>query len=275
MINFLHTFQPNSTLLNIGPINIYWYGLFLVLGMLSGILIILKLAEHYELSKDMLIDLIFWLIIGGIIGARIYDVLLEFGYYREHLMEIVKIWQGGLAIHGAIIAGIIILYYFCKRQKLDFWMISSILTPGIAIGQAIGRWGNYFNQELFGKPTSLPWGIPINSFNRPIQYFTENYFQPAFLYESIGNLIIFLFLFFLHYRKIKNGKGDFGKITLTYLILYSILRFFMEFIRIDATPTFLNLRFPQIISIVIVILSVFYWRFYRSEALNNKEMNNT
>ena len=191
MINFLHTFNPDPILISLGPINIYWYGFFILLGSISALLITLKLASYYNIKKDTIIDLAFYLIIGGIIGARIYHVFLEFPYYLSHPLNIFKIWQGGLAIHGGIIAGVIILFFFAKSiskrsnlQKGDwisarknFWLLSAILVPGLALAQAIGRWGNYFNQELFGLPTDKAWGIPINFLNRPAEFLNFQYFQ--------------------------------------------------------------------------------------------------
>ncbi|MFH1822860.1 MAG: prolipoprotein diacylglyceryl transferase, partial [Patescibacteria group bacterium] len=156
MFNFLHTFQPERILLNLGPFHIYWYGFFVVSGLLLGILVSLKLASYYKIEKNKIIDLIFWVILGGIIGARIYHIFLELPYYLNNPLDMIKIWQGGLAIHGAIIAGVLIIWYFSKKHNLNFWLISAILAPSLALAQAIGRWGNYFNQELFGLPTNLP-----------------------------------------------------------------------------------------------------------------------
>lgn len=278
MINFLQTFHPNPILISIGPINIYWYGLFIVLGALTAIFITLKLADYYKIKKEIIIDLAFWLIIGGIIGARMYHILLEPQYYLSNPIDMIKIWQGGLAIHGAILAGIIIIWYFAKKnfknlinnqnnqrnqrnQWSNFWLLSSIIAPGLALAQAIGRWGNYFNQELFGKPTNLPWGIPIDLANRPIEYISNEFFHPAFLYESIGNLLIFLILISIHIWIIKKHK--FNNIycllsVICYLSLYSLLRFFIEFIRIDPTYVILGLRFPQIVSLIIIFFSIIF-----------------
>jgi len=259
MINFLHAYHPEPILISLGPINIYWYGFFIVLAIITAIFITLQLASSYNIKKERIIDLSFWLIIGGIIGARFYHILLELPYYLKYPLDIIKIWQGGLAIHGSIIAGILILWFFSKKNKIDFFRLAAIIAPGLALGQAIGRWGNYFNQELFGPPTNLPWGIPINLINRPMEYISYNFFHPAFLYESLGNLIIFIILIFGHFFLIKYKKSykkAGAYITLSYLALYSILRFFLEFIRIDATPIFLCWRWPQIASILIVILSL-------------------
>ena len=259
MIHWLHTFQPPAILFSAGPINIYWYGLCLVTGMAAAFFIIFYLAKYYEISRDTIFDLSFWLISGGLVGARIYDVLLEFPYYIEHPGHILAIWRGGLAIHGAIIAGILIIWLFARRQNINFFKLSALIIPGLALGQAIGRWGNYFNQELFGRPTNLPWGIPINILNRPTAYINDIYFHPTFLYESLGCLTIFLVLFLLNVWVIKRQR--FPKMFYVwslglYMILYSILRFMLEFIKIDTTPYLLGMRWPQIISLVMIAAAI-------------------
>jgi len=257
----LHTFHPNPILISLGPINIYWYGFFIVLGALSAILITFKLAAYYSIKKETIIDLAFWLIIGGIIGARAYHVLLESQYYLSHPADILKIWQGGLAIHGAIFAGLIIIWGFSKKYRRNPWQLAAIIAPGLALAQTIGRWGNYFNHELFGKPTNLPWGIPINIINRPVEYISNEFFHPTFLYESIGNFLIFLILIFIHIWIIKKHKfnNSYYLLLITYyLISYSLLRFSLEFIRIDPSPIILGLRFPQIISLIIIFISIIF-----------------
>lgn len=261
MITWLHSFNPQAILFSFGFINIYWYGLFMVTGIIAALLIIFRLAPYYKIEKDFLFDLSFWLIINGLLGARIYDILLQIPYYMEHPLNMLKIWQGGLAIHGAIIGGLITIYSFSKKRKVNFWSLSSLLVPGLALGQAIGRWGNYFNQELFGLPTAKPWGIPINEFNRPLDYFFSTFFHPTFLYESLGCLFIFFALIAANYFLIKKNrltKNNCILLTSGYLIAYSILRFFLEFIRIDETPVFLNLRWPQIASLLIIIIAIIF-----------------
>ncbi|KKQ60653.1 MAG: Prolipoprotein diacylglyceryl transferase [Parcubacteria group bacterium GW2011_GWE2_38_18] len=272
MINFLHTFNPQPILFSFGPINIYWYGLFMVLSILGGLAVSIKVASYYCIKKDTIIDLAFWLILGGLIGARIYDVLLEYRYYLNNPLDIFKIWQGGLAIHGAIFVGALTLWLFAKKQKLNFWLLASVITPGLALGQAIGRWGNYFNQELFGLPTAIPWGIPIAVYNRPTDLVTSQYFHPTFLYESLGSLLIFAILIFIHWLILKNCdlKQTAIKIcsvihtlaVLCYAFLYSVLRFTLEFIRIDFAPTILGWRWPQLISLAIGSISLVAIVFY-------------
>ncbi|MDD3711391.1 MAG: prolipoprotein diacylglyceryl transferase [Patescibacteria group bacterium] len=269
MLNFLHNFEPNSVMISWGFLKIYWYGFFIVLGMFLAFSLSLFLAKKYRIKKDTIIDLAFYLIIFGIIGARIYDIFLEWRYYIKNPIDAFKIWQGGLAIHGAILAGLITLWFFVKRVKIDsfknfnqwtkFFKLTAIITPGLALAQAIGRWGNYFNQELFGRPTDLPWGIYISPGNRPFTYLNNSFFHPTFLYESLGNFIIFLILISIHLLIIKKNKVNFKNdflITSLYLFLYSILRFSLEFIRIDFAPEIFGLRFPQFVSIIIVIVII-------------------
>lgn len=254
MISFLHSFNPPSLAFSIGPLHIHWYGLCLVGGMLAALAVSFWLTDRYAIRRDDLFDLSFWLIIGGLVGARLYDVLLELPYYISHPWQILAIWQGGLAIHGAILAGLIIIFIFARRKRIDFFKISSLLVPGVALGQAIGRWGNYFNQELFGQPTDLPWGIPISVMNRPAAYVTGSYFHPTFLYESLGCLMIFILLTALNLRAIRKNRLSrrFYVWSLgLYMILYSILRFSLEYIKIDATPCLLGMRWPQLASLLL------------------------
>lgn len=258
-MNFLHTYSPQPILLTVGGINIYWYGLFLVIGMLLGIALATANAKKHGISKELIVDYSFWLIIFGIMGARLYHIMIESRYYLESPLKIFKIWQGGLAIHGAIIAGFLVVWYLSRKKGIDFWKISSILAISLALGQAIGRWGNYFNQELFGRPTSLAWGIHINLANRPYQYFKEQFFHPTFLYESIGLLLIVGLLLFIDKRIRRTASGKYYTVVFAYLIGYSALRFFIEYLRIDTAPVIAGLRLPQIVSIIIAVLTILSW----------------
>lgn len=267
MIHFLHTNIPEAILISFGTLKIYWYGFFIVFSILLSSVIILKLAEYYEIKKETIIDIAFWLIINGLIGGRVYHIFLEFNFYIQHPTQMIKVWQGGLAIHGAIFASLATLYYFARKNKIDFWTLSSLFAPGLALGQTIGRWGNYFNQELYGKPTNAPWGIPIEIGHRLPEYYNYKFFHPTFIYESFGNLIIFLILMLIHFFIIKKHIFSPKKLVFTYLILYSLLRFSLEFIRIDTTPFVLGLRFPQIISIIIIVVVVFLWKKEKKEKI--------
>lgn len=248
----------------------------MVLAISLALLLVLFLAKKHKINKDDLFDLSFYLIVFGVIGARFYDVFLEWKYYIKYPLDVFKIWQGGLAIHGAILAGVLVIYFFVKKKKIrglkynnfwdDFFSLTFIIVPALALAQSIGRWGNYFNQELFGKSTNLPWGIPINILNRPVEYISNDFFHPTFLYESIGSFLIFVFLLFLHFYFLKKDRIEFKEkflISVAYLILYSVLRFSLEFIRIDFAPELFGLRFPQIMSLLIITVSLFLFsKFY-------------
>ncbi|MBU0722250.1 prolipoprotein diacylglyceryl transferase [Patescibacteria group bacterium] len=261
MFNLLHTFNPSPVIFSFGSINIYWYGVFMVIGVLAAMAMAIYLAKLYGIKSEIIIDMAVWLIIGGIIGARLYDIFLEWPYFSTHLINTFKIWHGGLAIHGAIIGGLVALWLFAKIHHHNFWPLAAIAATALPLAQAIGRWGNYFNQELFGYPTDLPWGIWINIVHRPLQYLNYNYFHPAFFYESMGNLLIFIILIFLQMRVIKKQRFSATNYILcvaSYAFLYSLLRFFTEFIRIDATPVVFGLRFPQLVSLLMMILALIF-----------------
>lgn len=278
MLNFFHNFTPEAIMFDLGFATIYWYGFFVVLAMTAAIFMALKGAKWHGIKKDDILDLSFFLIIFGIIGARLYDVLLEWPYYLEHPLQIIMVHQGGLAIHGGILAGLLVIFFWAKKKhhsypelglKKFIFKIASIAVPSVALGQAIGRWGNYFNQELFGLPTDKPWGIPIDLMNRPLDYISATHFQPTFFYESLGSLAIFLILIIMS-KKLAKKKDDknfnYTLLPLLYLITYSALRFSLEFIKVDITPHFLGLRWPQIMSLIIIIISITILIYEKSHA---------
>jgi len=278
MINFLHTFEPQPILLQIGSFKIHWYGFLIAIGAVLGFVVVLYLAKQYKIKKDHIYNLAFYLIIFGLIGDRLYYVFYAWEYYSQNLLDIFKIWQGGLAIHGAMIAGLIVLYLYTKKHKLKLWLISDLIVIALPLAMAFGRWGNYFNMELFGKPTDLAWGIPITSINRPLEFMTNSHFQPTFLYESLGNLLIFAILFGWHLLRLKKNKNPekgqgIGNITLAYFILYSILRFSNEFLRIDFSPMIFDLRWAQFVSLLIIVICLIiiiykiYSRFFTRSKL--------
>ncbi|OGF28924.1 prolipoprotein diacylglyceryl transferase [Candidatus Falkowbacteria bacterium RIFOXYA2_FULL_47_9] len=254
-MNFLHCYNPISILFSIGPINIHWYGFLMALAILAGLLVSLQVAKWHKVDKEIIYDLFFYVVIAGFIGARVFYVLYNFNYFWQNPIDIFKIWQGGIAIHGALIFGALTLWWFCRhltpfplltKERVSkagevFWLLAAIIAPGLALGQAIGRWGNYFNQELFGLPTSLPWGIPIDITNRPAGFKNFEFFHPTFLYESMGDLAIFAILLLLHRYVMKRKKYLILNIkysqliTLDYILLYSTLRLALEFLRIDPT----------------------------------------
>jgi phosphatidylglycerol:prolipoprotein diacylglycerol transferase len=188
-------------------------------------------------------------------------------------LDIFKIWQGGLAIHGAMIAGLLVLYIYGKKNDLKFGFLADLFVIGLPLAMFFGRFGNYFNMELFGLPTDLPWGIPIIEAKRPAQYLTSTYFHPTFLYESLWNLIIFIVLFAWHKLRLNKYKNPdkiqgLGNIALIYFILYSLGRFLNEFLRLDYSPYFLGLRWAQFISLIIIIVCliiIITRKYYKSK----------
>ncbi len=264
MFHFLHTFHPHPILISFGPFNIFYYGFFIVCGILLGSIVILKLAEQYQLDKNIVMDSAFVVVLSAIAGGRLYHVFLESDYYWQHPLNIIMLWRGGLAIHGAIIGGLLAIYLFARKHKVNFLLLTSLYTPALALGQTLGRWGNYFNQELYGLPTNQPWGIPIEVSHRILAYRNYTFFHPTFLYESMGNLFIFIILLLLHRQLIKKKSSAYSLVIAVYLFFYSLLRFSLEFIRIDKTPELFNLRFPQIASLVLASLALYIFYQQRS-----------
>lgn len=254
---FLHTYSPSPVLLDVGFIKIYWYGFLITLGIVLGFFIFYKLAQRTNINKNKIFDLTFWLIIWGVIGGRLYHVLSEISYYWHKPIEIFYVWNGGLGIYGVMVAGILAAYFFAKKYKINFLQILDLLMPSLALAQAIGRWGNYFNQELYGQPTDLAWGIPISIQNRLMSYKGFEFFQPVFLYESLFCLILAIVILSLVIKQSKGSRP--GHIFLLYLFLYSTWRFLIEFLRIDPQPVFLSLRLGQWASLVLIILSIIFW----------------
>lgn len=246
------------------------YGITISLSIFLCILITQKLVVKYKKNEEIFWGLSFWTILCGILGARIYHVLDYFDYYRYHQLDIFKIWNGGMGIWGGIFGGTLgaITYLKIKGEKIFPWLdIISVVTP---LGQSVGRWGNFFNKEIFGLPTTLPWGIYIEPEKRPVEFLNYSKFHPLFIYESILNFILFLFLLIL-YKK-TNEKTPSGTFLCIYLISYSTIRFFLEFLRtnpwkIEIASLFLNVS--QCISILVIIISIIF--IFRNNFLRKKQ----
>lgn len=218
-------------------LSIGWYGIIISCGILLGVVIASYRAKKENIPADTIIDLVLWAVPVAVIGTRVYYVAFNWSYYGQNFLQIFNMRQGGLAIHGGIIAGVLVGYFFCKFKKIGFWKLADICAPSIILGQAIGRWGNFINQEAYGRPTNLPWAIEINGIN----------VHPTFLYESLWNILVFAFL--MYYSKKKKYEGQ---IFLLYLILYSAARFFIESLRVDSLM-FGSFRVAQLISIVTIL----------------------
>lgn len=247
--------SPGDIACNVGPVSLYYYGIIMALALLVGVFTAYIITKKFypEVSPEIIYDISPMIIIFAVLGARIYYCALNYDYYLQFPIEILQTWHGGLSIHGAIIGGLLGGIIYAKKHKLPVLKLCDIFSYGLILGQAIGRWGNFFNSEAFGLPTQgfLKLYIPICK--RPIQYMQYEYFHPTFLYESLLDLVIFLILFFV-IRKIVKGKD--GIIFFSYLILYSVARIFVEQLRIDSALNLYGIPIAQIVSVVIIIISI-------------------
>ena len=256
--------SPGPILFEIGPIIIRWYGLLIASAVLIGVFLAEYLAKRRNVKPYLLGDLAIWLIIAAIPCARIYYVLFQWQEYAERPGDIVAIWKGGIAIHGAIIGGILAALIFARLNKVSFWQLADLVAPSLILGQAIGRWGNFFNSEAFGRPTDLPWKLYIPPSNRPLEYINYEYFHPTFLYESLWNLMVFALLLWLFFWGLKNQERlKVGTLALVYAIAYSSGRIWIEGLRTDSLMLG-PLRIAQIVSLVAITLGLaglawLYW----------------
>lgn len=245
---------PDPIAFVIGSLEIRWYGVLIAIALLIGIVVAYFLAKYRGEKADEVINFAPFAVIFGVIGSRLLHVIVNWSYYSNNLSYIVAFRKGGLAIQGVMLGGLLALYVFCRIRKLDFWKWADIITPALLLGQAIGRWGNYFNQEAFGLPTSLPWGIYIDPINRPVSYSNAEYFHPTFLYESIANLILFVLLLLI--LRLYNKKPDRfpnGLVLATYLGVYAVYRSVIEYYRVDSSYV-MGIKVVYILDILTVIL---------------------
>lgn len=255
--------------LDLGPIQIYWYSIFIFIGMLVACFLIYKEAKKRGIEEDFLVNLTFNTIIIGIIGARLYYVLFNFSYYLDNPVEIFQIWNGGLAIHGGIIAGLLFIIYYCKKHEVNLWKMLDIIVVGLIIAQAIGRWGNFFNSEAYGPITTASHlkSLGIPQFIIDGMYILGEYRQPTFFYESVWCL--FGFLAMLIIRQYKYLK--IGQLTSFYLIWYGIIRFIIEAMRTDSLMLG-PLKMAQLVSLVFIVSGIII--FIKSTKTNQKELYN-
>ena len=260
----------DRVLISIGPITIYWYSFLIFLSILIGLLIVKKEVVKTKLDKDFIFDLIFYLIHVGVIGARIYYVIFNYSVFKDNFIDIFKIWEGGLAIYGAVIAGILFTIYYCKKKKQSILLTLDILAPCLVLGQAIGRWGNYFNGEAHGVVTSLSYlkSLNIPDFIIKGMYINGNYYIPTFLFESIWCFIVFIILVIFR-NKLKYKKE--GIIVCLYFILYSLGRFFIEGFRTDSLYIF-NFRISQIVAIILIIIGIVGIIILKKKGDNNEKV---
>lgn len=249
--------SPGPILFEFGPFAIRWYGLLIASAVLIGVSLSQDLAKRRNVNPDLLGDLAIWLVLSAIPAARLYYVLFEWEQYSKRPDQIIAIWNGGIAIHGAIIGGTLAALIFARLKKVSIWQLADLVVPSLILGQAIGRWGNFFNSEAFGRPTNMPWKLYIPPQQRPLEFINFEYFHPTFLYESLWNLMVFGILMTLFFRDLKKRSHlKVGTLTLIYMVAYSAGRVWIEGFRTDSLMIG-PLRIAQIVSLSAIALGLF------------------
>lgn len=267
--------SPGPVVYDFGPFAIRWYGLLIASAVLIGVSVSRWLARQRQVDPELMSDLTLWMVIGAIPCARLYYVLFDWQQYADRPIQALAIWQGGIAIHGALIGGTIAALIFARLNRVSFWQLADLATPAVILGQAIGRWGNFFNSEAFGRPTDLPWKLYIPEkivvsgraiFPRPEQYQDMAYFHPTFLYESLWNISLFGLLIWLFFQGLRGRiRLKLGAIACLYLLGYSLGRIWIEGLRIDSLMLG-PLRIAQLVSLagigmgILGLLWLYQWK---------------
>ena len=269
--------SPGPLVFQLGPIALRWYGLLIAIAVLLGLSLATRLGRARGIEPSLIADLLPLMVLGAVLGARLYYVLLEWRQYGGNWLDALAIWRGGIAIHGALLGGSLAAVLFCRWRKQPFWPLLDVLVPAVALGQAIGRWGNFFNSEAFGLPTDLPWKLFIPLAFRPSEFLDQAYFHPTFLYESIWNLGVCILLLLL-FRAASRGSIELlpGTLSCVYLLAYSSGRVWIEGLRTDplcllAAPPFCEggLRMAQLVSLLLIGLggAGLWWLYGRHRPL--------
>lgn len=248
----MHSIALNPIAFNLGPVAVHWYGIFIASAVLIAVFLSVKEGRKRGIDPDNIYDMILWALPVAIICARIYYVVFQWPYYSQHLNEIIKIWDGGIAIYGALIGAAVVVYLYCRSKLISIWAMLDVIAPTVIMGQGIGRWGNFMNQEAFGNITSLAFlkSLHLPTFIINQMYIQGFYRQPTFLYESLWDLLGFVLL--MNLRHI-NKFFKRGEVVLSYIIWYSFGRFFVEGMRTDSLMLFGGIRVSQMLSIVLFI----------------------
>lgn len=259
-------------IVDLGFIQIYWYSVFMLIAIMLGYGIINYESRKYRIPQEFVTNMAFWTIIFGIIGARIYYVLFNLDYYSKNVWDIFKVWEGGLAIHGAIIAGLLVIIFYTKKYKVQTLRMTDIIVVSLILGQAIGRWGNFFNGEAHGPATTLSKLQSLHIPNFIIEGMNINgiYYHPTFLYESLWCIIGLIILII-----VKNGKyTKVGQTTAVYLIWYGIGRFLIESLRTDSLMLG-SLKIAQLVSISMIIIGIIIFITKRKGSKFDDRYNDT
>ena len=244
--------SPGAIAVQIGPVVIRWYGILMATAIVVGLWVGHRRAKREGLPADEIISCAQWAILAGLVGARLYEVAFNWDYYGQYPAKIIAVWEGGLAIHGGLILGPLVGAWLAHRWKLPVLRGLDVAAAPLALGQAIGRWGNFFNEEAFGAPTDLPWKLYISPPRRPLGFTQDEYFHPTFLYESLWDLLVFGLLVAWLGPRLRDRPGA---LFFCYLGLYSVGRFAIEGLRLDSFWLG-SYRVPQLASLVGVLVAV-------------------
>lgn len=258
-------------LFQIGKFQLRFYSLCIATGILMAYVLARKRLKNYPIKPEDLDEGLFWGIISGIVGARLYYVIFNWSYYSRYPSEIWKVWHGGLAIHGGIFGALLMIFIYSKIKKyFTFVHATDLFTSVLPLGQAIGRWGNFFNYEAYGRPTNLPWKMFVPPEKRMPGFDLNAFFHPTFLYESLWDLSIFIFLYFFVEKK----KRTYGETTALYLILYSLGRFMIESLRLDSLMAG-EMRTAQAVSLILIGIGASWYGFIigKSRKTDSEEKN--
>ncbi|MFC0469916.1 prolipoprotein diacylglyceryl transferase [Halalkalibacter kiskunsagensis] len=255
--------EPLSRIfLEIGPFTIYWYGALIGLGVFIGYLIATREAVKLGYPKETYADLLLFALPISILSARAYYVIFRWEQFADNPIRAFYIWEGGLAIHGGVIGGMLTAYFFCKKRGYSFWQIADITVPSLILAQAIGRWGNFMNQEVYGGPVTREFleGLMLPEFIINQMFINGTYYHPTFLYESIWNVLGFLLLLYLRRLDLRQGE-----MFMTYLVYYSVGRFFLEAVRLDYLLIGGVLKTAQVMSIILIVGAIIFTVYRRMQ----------
>ena len=244
--------SPGAVAFQLGPLTIRWYGILMATAIGVGFWLARREAQREKLPADDILRVAQWAVIAGLVGARLYEVIFSWDYYGQYPEKIIAVWEGGLAIHGALIVGPLVGVYLARRWHVPIWRSLDSAAPSIVLGQAIGRWGNFFNEEAFGRPTSLPWKLYIAPPHRPLAFAQDEYFHPTFRYESLWDLAVFLVLVLCLRPLLRDRPGG---LFFCYVGLYSVGRFAIESLRLDSFWLD-GFRVPQLASAAGIVIAI-------------------
>ncbi|MDA6088828.1 prolipoprotein diacylglyceryl transferase [Lactobacillus amylovorus] len=258
----------NPVAFQLGNLSVKWYGIIMAVAIILAAFMAINEGKKRHIIPDDFVDLLLWAVPLGYVGARIYYVIFEWGYYSQHPDQIIAIWNGGIAIYGGLIAGLIVLLVFCYKRELPPFLMLDIITPGVMAAQILGRWGNFVNQEAHGGSTTLHFlqSLHLPEFIIQQMKIGGTYYKPTFLYESFFNLIGLILILSLRHKKHVFKQGE---VFMTYLLWYSVVRFFVEGMRTDSLYIFGIIRVSQALSLVLFIATIILW-IYRRKVVKPK-----